>query len=99
MITNQILLNTIEGLKGICRVDFCVYDTDGKVLAGTIENGQEFESAVLSFGQSPAESQTIQGCQFFKVFDEQQLEYILLAVGEDEEAHMLGKLAAFQVQN
>jgi len=99
MITNQILLNTIEGLKGICRVDFCVYDTDGKVLAGTIENGQEFESAVLSFGQSPAESQTIQGCQFFKVFDEQQLEYILLAVGEDEEAYMLGKLAAFQVQN
>ena len=99
MITNQILLNTIEGLKGICRIDFCVYDTDGKVLAGTIENGQEFESAVLSFSQSPAESQTIQGCQFFKVFDEQQLEYILLAVGEDEEAYMLGKLTAFQIQN
>ena len=34
MITNQILLNTIEGLKGICRADFCIYDTEGKVLAG-----------------------------------------------------------------
>ena len=56
MITNQILLNTIEGLKGICRIDFCVYDTDGKVLAGTIENGQEFESAVLSPGNDSEET-------------------------------------------
>ena len=34
MITNQILLNTIEGLKGIWqRVDFCIFDTEEKVLA------------------------------------------------------------------
>ena len=30
MISNQILQNTIEGLKGITRIDFCVMDTDGK---------------------------------------------------------------------
>ena len=28
MISNQILQNTIEGLKGISRVDFCVLDTE-----------------------------------------------------------------------
>ena len=33
MISNQILQNTIEGLKGITRIDFCVMDTDGKALA------------------------------------------------------------------
>ena len=33
MISNQILQNTIEGLKGITRIDFCVMDTDGKSLA------------------------------------------------------------------
>ena len=27
MISNQILQNTIEGLKGISKVDFCVLDT------------------------------------------------------------------------
>ena len=32
MISNQILQNTIEGLKGISRVDFCVLDTEGKEL-------------------------------------------------------------------
>ena len=33
MISNQILLNTIEGLKAIARIDFCVMDTDGKEVA------------------------------------------------------------------
>ena len=29
MISNQILQNTIEGLKAIARVDFCVMDVPG----------------------------------------------------------------------
>lgn len=99
MISNQILQNTIEGLKGISRIDFCVLDTEGKALATTFEDTWNYESAVLSFVESPADSQVIQGCQFFKIFDEQQLEYVLLAGGESEDVYMLGKIAAFQVQN
>ena len=99
MLTNQILLNTIEGLKGISRIDFCVFDVEGKVLATTSDNGNNYEDVVLSFGESPADSQEIQGCQFFKIFDEQQLEYILLADGENEDVYMVGKIAAFQIQN
>ncbi|MCU6746423.1 MULTISPECIES: PucR family transcriptional regulator [Lachnospiraceae] len=99
MISNQILQNTIEGLKGISRIDFCVLDTEGKILAATFEEGQRFEDAVLSFVESPADSQVIQGCQFFKIFDEQQLEYVLLADGESEDVYMLGKIAAFQIQS
>ena len=33
MISNQILQNTIDGLKAITRIDLCVMDTDGKSLA------------------------------------------------------------------
>ncbi len=33
MISNQILQNTIDGLKAIARVDFCVMDVDGKEAA------------------------------------------------------------------
>jgi carbohydrate diacid regulator len=98
MISNQILQNTIEGLKGISRIDFCVLDTEGKALATTFEDTWNYESAVLSFVESPADSQVIQGCQFFKIFDEQQLEYVLLAGGESEDVYMLGKIA-FQVQS
>ena len=99
MISNQILQNTIEVLKGISRIDFCVLDTEGKALATTFEDTWNYESAVLSFVESPADSQVIQGCQFFKIFDEQQLEYVLLAGGESEDVYMLGKIAAFQVQS
>ena len=99
MISNQILQNTIEGLKGISRVDFCVLDTEGKELAATFENVQDRSEAVLSFVESPADSQVIQGCQFFKIFDEQRLEYVLLADGDSEDVYMLGKIAAFQIQS
>lgn len=35
MISNQILQNTIDGLKGITRTDLCVIDVEGKILAAT----------------------------------------------------------------
>ena len=38
MISNQILQSTIDGLKGITRIDISVMDTDGKVLASTADN-------------------------------------------------------------
>lgn len=64
MISNQILQNTIDGLKGISRVDFCVLDTEGKELAATFDNGYDCGNAVSSFVESPADSQVIQGCKF-----------------------------------
>ena len=49
--------------------------------------------------ESPADSQVVNGCQFFKVFDEHQLEYILLANGDSDDVYMVGKIASFQIQN
>ena len=99
MISNQILQTNIEGLKGITRVDLCICDTEGKVLASTFTGAEEYESAILAFVDSPADSQVIQGYQFFKIFDEHQLEYILLANGGNDDVYMIGKIAAFQIQN
>ena len=99
MISNQILQNTIEGLKSITRIDLGVMDTDGKTLATTFPEPGDYENAVLSFVESPAESQVIQGYQFFKIYDEHQLEYILIANGGSEDVYMVGKIAAFQIQN
>ncbi len=99
MISNQILQTTIDGLKSITRIDLCICDTEGKTLATTFPDPAQDEAAILMFAESPADSQVIQGYQFFKVFDEHQLEYILLAKGGSEDVYMVGKLAAFQVQN
>ena len=67
MISNQILQTTIDGLKGITRIDLCICDTEGKVLASTFPDAEEYESSILSFVDSPADSQVISGYQFFKV--------------------------------
>ncbi|MBQ3061441.1 MAG: helix-turn-helix domain-containing protein [Lachnospiraceae bacterium] len=99
MISNQILQNTIEGLQVITRVDICVMDVEGKAQASTFNNPEEYESAVLSFVDSPADSQALQGYQFFKVFDENQLEYVVLVKGDSEDVYMIGKMAAFHIQN
>ncbi len=99
MISNQILQNTIEGLKGITRIDFCVMDTDGKSLAATFAEQRNYEEEVVAFVDSPADSQVVQGNQFFKIFDEHQLEYILLANGGSDDVYMVGKIVTFQIQN
>ena len=99
MISNQILQNTIEGLKVITRVDICVMGTEGKALASTIPNADEYRSSVITFVDSPADSMVLQGFQFFKVFDEHQLEYVVMAKGDSDDVYMVGKIASFQIQN
>ncbi len=98
MISNQILQNTIEGLKSITRVELCVFDVDGKMIASTAADMDSCSSPAAEFANSPADSQEVAGCQFFKIYDEQQLEYILVAGGADENVYMVGKMVAFQIQ-
>ena len=99
MISNQVLQSTLEGLKDISRVDLCVMDIEGILLASTFEGAEQFRDSVLSFVKSPADSQVISGYQFFKILDENQLEYVLIASGSSEDVYMVGKMAALQVQN
>ena len=97
VISNQVLQTTLDGLKAISRVDLCVLDTEGIMLATTFPEAEGFRDSVLSFAESPADSQVVSGCQFFKVFDEHQLEYVLLANGNSDDVHMVGRMAAFQL--
>ncbi len=98
MISNQVLQNTIDGMKSIARVELCVMDVDGKEVAFTTDMSSSSRAA-MDFAASPADSQEVQGYQFFKIFDEQQLEYVLVAGGAGEDVYMIGKMAAFQIQN
>ena len=99
MISNQILQSTLDGLKAIARVELCVIDVDGKTAATTADGLEEYLPQARAFVDSPADSQEVQGNQFFKIYDEQQLEYILIVGGAGENIYMIGKMAAFQIQN
>ena len=99
MISNQILQSTLDGLKTITRIDLSVVDMEGKTLATTFSQPRDCVKEVKAFVESPAESQVIQNFQFFKVYDEQQLEYVLIANGENDDVYMVGKMAVFQIQS
>ena len=100
MISNQILQETLEGIKTITKVDLIVMDAEGRLLAKTAEDGPlDYEDAVIAFGESQAESQSLLGYQFFKVFDDKQVEYIILAKGDTDSTYMVGRMAAYQIQS
>ena len=99
MISNQVLQNTLEGLKEISRTEFCIIDTEGKLLATTFPDFEVQVTDIQAFVGSQADSQLVKGYQYFKVCDDYRLEYILVAHGDDEDTYMVGKLAAFQIQN
>lgn len=99
MISNQVLQSTIEGVKNISRIELCIIDVEGKELASTFTVEYIFGDLIDTFVNSPADSQVVQGFQFFKIFDEHTLEYIVVAKGASEDIYMVGKLVAFQIQN
>ena len=99
MISNQILQSTIDGLKAITKIDLHIFDIDGKMLAATDEKATEYSDAVLKFVESPVESQTAKGYHMYKVYDDYQLEYILVAVGKGTEVQTIGNVVVFQIQS
>ncbi len=98
MISNQILQSTIEGLKNIGRMDLAIMDIDGKEIAATCDV-RSYAGVCAEFSKSAADSQELQGCQYFKIYDEHQLEYILVVKGTGDDAYMIGKMIAFQIES
>lgn len=99
MISNQILQSTLDGLKDISRIDFSVADTDGKVLATTFQDWDMHSDKIVEFVGASADSQVIGNFQYHKIYDENRLEYVLVAGSGSEDVYMVGKMAAFQIKN
>ena len=99
MISNQILQETNNGMKEVTGIDLCILDLSGRIVVTTMEITDALAQHAEEFADSMAESQVIDGFQYFKIFDDQRLEYILLATGMSENAYTVGKLAVMQIQN
>ena len=99
MISVQVIQNAIDELKAITRVDLCVLDTDGNTVATTFSDEELDVSSIELFVQSPADSQVMQGCHFFKIMDNQIPEYVLVARGNGEDGYMIGKIAVSELHN
>ncbi|NCB93201.1 MAG: PucR family transcriptional regulator [Clostridia bacterium] len=98
MVSSQVLQKTIDELRAITRIDLCILSVEGQMLATTFDDGPN-PDYIREFANSPADSQVMQGYHFFKVYDDQNVEYVLVTGGGNEDAYMIGKIAVSQVQN
>lgn len=99
MVSSQVLQKTIDELRSITRIDLCVFNVEGHIIASTFTESILSQEYIREFGNSPADSQVMQGYHFFKVYDDQNVEYILVTGGGSEDAYMIGKIAVSQIQN
>ena len=99
LVTSQVLQKTLDELRNITRIDLCVMNTDGSTIVSTFSETENKSDSLNAFVNSAADSQVVQGYHFFKVYDNQNVEYVLVAKGSSDDAYMIGKVAVCQIQN
>ena len=99
MISAQTIKSSIEELGAITKVELCVMDLTGSVVASTSEKEFLDISIITSFANSPVDSQVIGDVHLFKVLDDGDPAYVLLAKGDSEHAYMVGKIGVSQLQS
>ena len=99
MISAQVIKTSIEELQAITRVDLCVLDLSGSVVATTKEGENIDASLIINFANSPVDSQVIGNDHLLKILDEGDLAYILVASGDGESIYTVGKICVSQLQN
>ena len=99
MISSQVIRTSIEELKAITKVDLCVLDLEGNIVASTFELNDLAFNLITEFVDSPADSQVIGTHHLLKILDEGEPLYVLDARGIGEDTYMIGKIAVSQLQN
>ena len=99
MISNQIIQTSLDELRAITKVDLCVYDLSGMVIASTMDRCDITGELITTFAHSPADSQVIGAHHLLKISDEGELLYVLVARGLGDDAYMVGKIAVCQIHN
>ena len=99
MISSQVIQASIEELRTITKVDLCVFDLTGSVIASTVDMSEITPDLVSGFANSPADSQVIGSHHLLKIMDEGELLYILVARGMTDDVYMVGKIAVCEIQN
>ncbi|MBR1770673.1 MAG: helix-turn-helix domain-containing protein [Lachnospiraceae bacterium] len=99
MISAQIIQTSLDELKSITKVDLCVYEPTGNLVAGTTDKQDITEEMILNFAESPADSQVISGAHLMKIYEEGELLFVVLSKGMSDDAYMVGRIAVCQLRN
>ena len=99
MVSTQVIKGCLEQLRAITRIEFCVQDTAGRVIAQTEGAEAPEQELAVGFTQSAADSQIVGNSHYFKVMDGDDLQFILTAQGSSEYTFMVAKIAVSELEN
>jgi len=96
MLSNQVIQSGIDELRNITKIDLCVTDSEGSIAASTMDFIDLPREMIVEFSESAADSQVVGNWHLFKVAEEAETMYLVLARG-GHEAHMVGRIAVSQL--
>ena len=99
MLSSQIIRGCLEQLRAITRIEFCVQDTAGNVVAQTEGVTVPDKDMAAGFARSAADSQIIGNSYYLKVMDDEELQFVLTAQGSAEHTFMVAKIAVSEIEN
>ena len=99
MVSSQIIRGCLEQLRTITKIEFCVQDINGNVVAQTEGASAPDKSMASGFAQSAADSQIVGNSYYLKVMEDDELQFVLTAQGTAEHTFMVAKIAAAEIEN
>ena len=99
MITNQKLHKALEEIRDITKIDVSIYSAKSNFITTVCNSVVNMESEVAQFIESFDENRIIEGCTFFRIEIEDELEYVLVLHSCSQEDLIIGKMAVCQVRN
>ena len=83
MISSQVIKTSISELNAITKVDLCVMNLSGEVVATTEDSYTLDKVLVTSFANSPVDSQVIGDTHLLKILDDGEPLYVLAPLHPD----------------
>ena len=97
MLSNQIIQECIDDISQIMHVPLCIFEANGAVAADNLSADEELRGMVDAFLESSADSQQVQGYCFFKLYDDEEVSYIVVADCGHTGGESAGRLAVSQI--
>ena len=98
MVSSQVIRGCLEELKTITKVNFCVQDLSGGMIAQTEDMVTPDKSLVMSFAASAVDSQIIGNSYQLKVMDDGEPLFILTAEGAADYTFMVARIAVSEIR-
>jgi len=97
MLSNQIIQECIDDISRIMHVSLCVFEANGSIAADNLNVEETVKPLAEAFMDVSTESWQEQGYYFFKLYDDEEVAYIVAADGGQADGSIAGRLAVSQI--